>query len=73
MIDITDVILHKNENKKYIHIHIYRYVYLYLYIIESKQIGFSSEVSLMYKQEKGLSKRKYGGGGASDDEEDHSD
>ena len=32
----------KNENKK---------VYIY---IEFKQIGFSSEVSLMYKQEKGF-------------------
>lgn len=38
----------KNENKKYSHIHIYRYIY----IIEFKQIEFSSEVSLMYKQEK---------------------
>lgn len=50
----------KNENKKYIHIHIYRYVYLYIYIIEFKQIGFSSEVSLIYKQEKGFQKGRTG-------------
>lgn len=40
---------------KSIFIYIYRYVYIYTYIIiiiEFKQIRFSSEVSLMYKQEK---------------------
>lgn len=49
MIDITDVILHKNENKS---IFIYIYIAIYIYIIEFKQIRFSSEISLMYKQEK---------------------
>lgn len=40
MIDITDVILHKNEKQNV-------YSYIYIFILEFK-IGFSSEVSLMY-------------------------
>lgn len=55
----------KMKTKNYIHIHIYRYIY----IIEFKQIGFSSEVSLMYKQDKGSQK----GRTREEDEEDHSD
>lgn len=55
------------KTKKYIHIHIYRYIYIY--IIKFKQIGFSSEVSLMYKRDKGFQKGKTG----DEDEEDHSD
>lgn len=39
-------------------IFIYIYIDIYIYIIEFKQIGFSSEVSLMYNQEKGVSKGK---------------
>lgn len=50
----------KNENKK---------VCIYIYIIEFKQIGFSSEVSLMYKPDKGFQK----GRSREEDEEDHSD
>lgn len=66
MIDITDVILHKKwKQKKYIHIHIYRYIY----IIEFKQIRFSSEVSLMYKRDKGFQR----GRTREENEEDHSD
>lgn len=62
MIDITDVILHKMKTRSiFIYIYVDMYIYIYIYIIEFKQIGFSSEVSLMYKQEKGLSKRKNGG------------
>lgn len=33
-------------------------IYIYTYIIEFKQIRFSSEVSLMYKQGKGVFKRE---------------
>lgn len=66
MIDITDVILHKMKTKS---IFIYIYIDIYIYIIEFKQIRFSSEVSLMYKQNKGSQKGRTGKGG----EEDHSD
>lgn len=52
------------KTKMYIHIHIYRYIY----IIEFKQIGFSSEVSLMYTQDEGSQKGRM----REDDEEDHS-
>lgn len=56
----------KNENKKVYSLYIYKE---YIYIIEFKQIGFSSEVSLMYKPDKGFQK----GRTREDDEEDHSD
>lgn len=49
---------------------IFIYIYIdiiYIYIIEFKQIGFSSEVSLMYKQFRGSFKREEQG------KEDHSD
>lgn len=36
----------------------YTYIDVYLYIIKFKQIGFSSEVSLMYKWDKGFQKGK---------------
>lgn len=49
MIDITDVILHKKWKQSIV---IYIYIDIYIYIIEFKQIEFSSEVSLMYEQEK---------------------
>lgn len=55
------------KTKKYI---LYIYIKnIYIYIIEFKQIGFSSEVSLMYKPDKGFQK----GRTREDDEEDHSD
>lgn len=50
-------------------IFIYIYIDIYIYIIEFKPIGFSSEVSLMYNQEKGFQKGRTG----KEDEEDHSD
>lgn len=34
------------------------YIYIYFFIIEFKQIRFSSEVSLMYKLDKGFFKRE---------------
>ena len=67
MIDITDVILHKKWKQSiFVYIYIDIYIYIYIYIIEFKQIGFSSEVSLMYKQDKGFQKGRAR-------EEDHSD
>lgn len=44
-------------------------MYISIYIIEFKQIVFSSEVSLMYKRDKGFQK----GRTREEDEEDHSD
>lgn len=57
----------KNENKKSIFIYIY--IDIYIYIIEFKQIRFSSEVSLMYKRDKGFQR----GRTREENEEDHSD
>lgn len=46
------------------------YIYIYIFIIEFKQIRFSSEVSLMYKLDKGFFKREKQKG---EDDKDHSD